>query len=145
MIGLLPDENLRGHFERMLAHFRSSRWDEVWSELGGRYETFVSLGLADGTPDRVVFARCQELELVLLTANRNHRGPDSLEAAIRDGGPDALPVLTLGDDKRFLYDTAYADEVVADLLEYLTDIRDYPERFRGVGRLYVPKESRTIR
>jgi hypothetical protein len=71
----------------------------------------------------------------LITANRNKRGPDSLEAVIQhENQPDSLPVITIADSKRVLKDRQYAHTVAERLLEKLIAIDD----FRGTGRIYVP-------
>lgn len=81
---------------------------------------------------------CQHKELVLITANRNHDGEDSLEATIRrENTPHSLPVLTLADADRILFilfDPVYADHVAEKLLQYLLEI----DLVRGTGRLYLP-------
>jgi hypothetical protein len=94
-----------------------------------------SIGLVDLSPDDVVWQTCQREQLVLITANRNHDGPDSLEATIQAEGTDqSLPVLTLADADRILRSDDYAERVVRRLIEYLVDI----DLYRGTGRLYLP-------
>ena len=71
----------------------------------------------------------------MVTANRNHEGPHSLEAVIRaEGTATNLPVFTLADAERFLRSRDYALRVIEGLLEYLYDL----DRIRGAGRLYLP-------
>ena len=78
---------------------------------------------------------CQDHDFVLITSNRNQKGPESLEATIRDRTTtESLPVLTLADAERFRHDREYADRVVASLLEILFEI----DSFRGTGRLFLP-------
>jgi hypothetical protein len=96
---------------------------------------FPSLGLPFDAPDVVVWRTCQKEDLVLITANRNNRGPDSLEAVIRkENQPVSLPVVTISDQDRVLQDRIYAEKVAVKLLEYLIRI----DEVRGAGRLYVP-------
>jgi len=84
--------------------------------------------------DRPLWNFCQEHGWVLLTENRNEDGPDSLEATIRACNQIAsLPVITLGDAKRFNYDRAYA-EAAEGVMDILLDL----DNRRGAGRLYVP-------
>jgi hypothetical protein len=78
---------------------------------------------------------CQAEELILITANRNNDGPDSLEATIQaHGTPQSLPIFTLADPNRVLSERTYAEAVADRLLEYLYDI----DNLRGAGRLYLP-------
>lgn len=96
---------------------------------------FPHLGLAADTADSVLWRVCQERQLVLLTANRNHDGPDSLEATIRAGNtPDSLPVLTVSNAQRLQHSRDYVERVVEQFLDYLLKI----EQIRGKGRLYLP-------
>jgi hypothetical protein len=82
-----------------------------------------------------VWEACQRAHVVLLTANRNDAGPESLEATIqRHNTTENLPVFTLTNDQRVLRDRPYAEAVADRLLEFLFDIDNY----RGTGRLYVP-------
>jgi hypothetical protein len=77
----------------------------------------------------------QQRDIVLLTANRNDEGPESLEAAIRTlNDASSLPVLTIADPESVLTSRDYAERVAIQVLEYLLEL----DHFRGVGRLYVP-------
>jgi len=101
---------------------------------------FHVLGLPSDAPDRLVWNRCPELKLVLITGNRNDDGPDSLQATIDDSNTSSyLPVITLGNGNRVIYSSSFADRIARDLLEYLTDLRDTPESLLGTGRLYLPR------
>jgi hypothetical protein len=109
---------------------------EFWEYLHLQALDFAALGLTPDATDRAVWRRCQQEQLLLLTANRNAEGPDSLEATLQDEcRPDSLPVFTLADAGRFLRDRAYAEQAADKLLEDLFDI----EHYRGVGRLYLPR------
>jgi hypothetical protein len=93
------------------------------------------LGLEPDASDRAVWEACQREQVILLTANRNDAGPDSLEATIqRHNTPASLPVFTLANEQRVLRDRLYAAAVADRLLEFLFDIDSY----HGTGRLYVP-------
>ena len=133
--GILADNNVEGHVNRLLLLLRGHEWDKVWTSLGLRVESFDSLGLDRATPDDVLWHLCQQRELVLITANRLQRTADSLEATIQShNSPQSLPVITLASADRILDERAYAERAVAKLLEYLLNIDNY----RGTGRLYVP-------
>ncbi len=135
MKGLLADVNIEGHFRLLLYLLSQEPWAEYWHHLQLSTPAFADLGLPPETPDLLVWQTCQREGLALLTANRNHEAPDSLEAAIRTlGTSTSLPVFTLANEARFLQDRAYAERVVERLLDYLLDI----DRYRGTGRLFLP-------
>src|SRR5579885_931312 len=95
---ILADANIQGHVERLIDVIESGDWAELWAEFGLRLTTFRRLGLSRDASDRDVWRLCQGRQLILLTANRNHDGPDSLEATIReDRSPASLPVFTIAD------------------------------------------------
>lgn len=139
MRGLLADVNFGGQLGRLLAVLQSPEWVKYWTDSGLVVETFADLSLDPETNDRVVWQRCQAEMLLLITGNRNDDGPDSLEAAIRDGPPDALPVLTVSNPGRVIGDGAYARTVAVTLLEVVTDVVRRPELVLGTGRIYLPK------
>jgi hypothetical protein len=135
MRGILADINVGKQQRAILAIWHSDTWRDFWNDLGLCVVNFPSLGLPFDAPDVVVWRTCQKEDLVLITANRNKRGPDSLEAVIRkENQPDSLPVVTISDQDRVLQDRIYAEKVAVKLLEYLIRI----DEVRGAGRLYVP-------
>ncbi len=72
---------------------------------------------------------------MLLTANRNHDGPTSLEATIHQRNNDqSYPVVTISDPQRFGLVRSYTEEAAIRLLEVLLDINNY----RGCGTIYIP-------
>lgn len=141
MTGLLPDVNFQGHFDRLLDVLKSDEWREYWDAPNLRCHTFAEVGLAHDTQDREVFELCHRSGWVFLTGNRNHDGPDSLEAAIRHAGQTALPVITLGTADDILRSGAFARQVAVGLIEYLQDMQADPAEFYGTGRLYLPKSN----
>jgi len=133
--GILADNNVEGHVNRLLLLLHDDDWREFWASLGLTVESFASLDLPEDTPDAALWQTCQQRELVLITANRRQQTADSLEAAIRQHNTaQSLPVITLANADRVLQERAYADRVVEGLLRFLLDIDSY----RGSGRLYVP-------
>jgi hypothetical protein len=135
MRGIVADANIEGQVARLVGYIRATGWAEFWDHLGLVLETFANVGLTDGAPDAEVWRTCQRERLVLITANRNDDGPDSLESTIRtENTPDSLPVLTIGNAMALRRSADYAERVVARLIEYLIDI----DRHRGAGRLYLP-------
>jgi hypothetical protein len=132
VITILADHNVEGHARLLLGALRAKEWADL---LDIQLVTFAEVGLSVASPDREVWLRVQELDMVLLTENRNRSGADSLEQTMLDSlTPASLPVLTFGDGKRFLFDRAYRKACVDRVVEILT----YLEQYRGVTRLYVP-------
>ena len=133
--GLVADVNDAKQVRVLVMLLQEESRAEFWDHLGLSLPTFADLGLRPSSSDLEVWLACQREELLLLTANRNDDGPDSLEATIRTHGtPRSLPVLTLADANRVLNERSYAELVADQLLEFLYDI----ENLRGVGRLYLP-------
>jgi hypothetical protein len=133
--GILADVNSEGHVRALLRALQEETRQEYWTFLKLTVPHFADLGLQQRDPDRLIWLKCQQEQLVLITANRNDDGPDSLEATIRTlGTADSLPVLTLADADRILHERSYAERVADKVLTYLFDI----DHFRGAGRLYVP-------
>ena len=97
-----------------------------------RHVNFEGVGLDPADTDAVVWRKCQELRIFLLTNNRNDDGPDSLETTIRTANsPQSLPVFTIGDADNILAGNAYADRVIDRLFRYLLEI----DNILGTGRL----------
>ncbi len=135
MRGILADINVGAQTDALLAIWTSDTWRDLWMDLGWSVASFATLGLPFNASDAVIWRACQKEELVLITANRNKRGQDSLEAVIRtENQSDSLPVATIADANRVLRDRLYAERVAERLLEKLIAIDD----FRGAGRIYVP-------
>ncbi|HWY88160.1 MAG TPA: hypothetical protein VNX28_15625 [Gemmataceae bacterium] len=135
MASLLIDANLDGHAEVLDSRLRSDTWRDVRDHLDIQFLHFEQAGLDRAAKDDVVWRLCQRQGYYLLTANRNRKSEDSLEAIIRrEGTPQSLPVFTLANADRIYQSAAYLDEVVESLLDYLLDESNY----HGTGRLYLP-------
>lgn len=135
MIVLLADADIGGQVERLLQRMQREPWSGFWQDLQVSSVTFADVGLDPADTDGVVWRRCQERRLILITGNRNNDGPDSLESTIQScSTPQSLPVFTISDAKRILTDGEYAAEVAWSLIEYLYDL----ESVLGAGRLYLP-------
>jgi len=133
--GILADANCEGHLALLLRLFHQNWRQEVWEFLRLAQVSFADLGLPPGASDREVWEVCQREQVVLVTANRNDEGPESLESTIQQHNtPQSLPVFTLANDQRVLRDRQYAETVADRLIEALFDIDSY----RGTGRIYLP-------
>jgi hypothetical protein len=132
---LLVDANLDGHGRLLEMRLGTDTWRELRDHVVLRFLYFHDAGLDRDAPDDVVWRMCQEKEFYLLTANRNRKSEDSLEATIhREGTAENLPVFTFADADRIFQSAGYLDKVVERLLDYLLD----EANIRGAGRLYLP-------
>lgn len=133
---ILGDNNLQGQLRIILATIeKDETWLEIWQSLNLSLLTFGDLGLMPDLSDALLWQTCQQQQIVLVTANRNAEGADSLEATLRTRNTaDSLPVFTVADATRLMYSHDYVQRVVAQLLDYLMNI----DNFRGTGRLYLP-------
>ena len=135
MKGLLPDNDVQLQVEILIHIFESETWRDIWRNLNLPFLSFEILGLPRNASDVVLWRECQKRDVVLITANRNDDGPESLEATIRElNQANNLPVFTLANPKRIQQDRAYAERVAERFLEYLLEI----DMVRGTGRLYLP-------
>ncbi len=131
MITILADHHLEGlaeHLERILAA-------DGWLELAAiRFVTLSEAGLANESSDRAVWRLAQAEQMVLLTANRNMKGNNSLEATLREEiTASSLPVITMS-SIRHLGVHEYRERCAARLLEILLDL----DRYIGTPRLFIP-------
>ncbi len=137
MRGLLADTNVQGH---ALYLRRLIETLDLWSAIASFQlvlTTFSDLGLEHNLDDRSLWNRCQQDGWVLLTENRNHDGPDSLEATLTDSWRSGcLPVLTLANKRAFERSRVYADRVAADVAELLFGVAN--QEYRDRPRIYVP-------
>lgn len=106
-----------------------------WLDLAPvRLVTFEVVHLPADSNDRVVWRFAQANGMLLLTANRNAKGEDSLEQVMREENmPDSLPIITIGDSER-VNEYNYRENCVERLVEIVIDIQDY----LGSGRLFIP-------
>jgi hypothetical protein len=135
MRGILADNDVGGYVGVLVTIWRSDTWRDLWNDLGITVASLGTLALSRESSDAVIWRTCQREQFVLITANRNKEGPDSLEAVIRgENQPESLPVITLANPQRIMRDRLYAEQTAERVLERLIAIDD----FRGTGRLYVP-------
>ena len=135
MISLLADANIQGQIEILVARMQIGHWRDFWDHLQLRQVTFTDVGLQPSDSDSVVWHHCQQLELLLLTDNRNDDGPESLEATIRSNNrPTNLPVFTISNARQLSASASYSERVIDRLFIYLLEF----DNLRGTGRLYLP-------
>jgi predicted nuclease of predicted toxin-antitoxin system len=90
----LVDYNLDGYALIFLGILTKLGWLEFVSI---QFVTFREAGLLMESSDRVVWRYAQEHQMLILTANRNMKGGDSLEQVMREENTeDSFPVLTIG-------------------------------------------------
>jgi hypothetical protein len=113
MIGLLVDHNIERHARLLWGQFSEPDWRGM--HVAG-LATLVDAGIDPDASDRDLWLFCQDNGLLLLTANRNMDGDDSLEAVIRQSGTDqSLPVLTLSHPDRVLLVACTGNSVLIGL------------------------------
>jgi hypothetical protein len=138
MRGLLADVNVQGHLPYLRHLLEALDLSTVLVALELNLVTFRDLTLARDLDDRSLWNRCQEDGWVLLTENRNHDGPDSLHATLRDSWQTGhLPVLTQSNKGRFEHSRSYAERVATDVAEILFGIAQ--GEYRDQPRIYVPR------
>lgn len=127
----LIDYNLTG----VAVLFWGTLSGEGWLDLlPVKFFTFQDVGLPMDCSDRVVWQFAQSNQMILITANRNMKGEDSLEQTIREENtPTSLPILTIGNPDRF-DESNYRQKCASRLIEILIDLDNY----RGVGRVFIP-------
>lgn len=131
MTAILVDHNIEGQ----AALLWSTLYTEGWLDLVPmRLIRFADIGLAYTTTDRALWHMVQNQGMLLLTANRNMDGPDSLEQTIREVvHATSLPVITISSVDRMVEMTYRARCAVR-----LTEIVLYLEHYLGIGRLFIP-------
>ncbi len=135
MRGILADKNSEGHVGILLQRLLGEPWREIWLSLQLPILTFAELQVTAEASDAELWQACQDNEVLLLTINRNAKGPDSLEATIRRRSTAAsLPVFTLANPDRIVQERDYVERAAERFLEYLIDI----DAYRGTRRLYLP-------
>ena len=127
----LADYNLDGYAPVFLGILTKNGWFEL---LPIRFVTLKEAGLSMDTSDRILWRFAQSNQMMILTANRNMKGKDSLEQVIREENTTtSLPVVTIGDLDR-LDEFDYRERCVDRMIEIVLD----SENYKGVGRLFIP-------
>ncbi|BBH38293.1 MULTISPECIES: DUF5615 family PIN-like protein [Microcystis] len=130
-MNFLIDYNLTGDVVLFWGTLSAEGWLDL---LPIRFFTFQDVGLPMDSSDRVVWQFAQNTQMILITANRNMKGIDSLEQTIREENtPASLPILTIGNPDRF-DESSYRQRCATRLIEILFDLENY----MGVGRIFIP-------
>ena len=131
MITLLVDLNIEGQAVLLSGTLAAAGWLEL---LPLRFVRLVEMNLPYDSTDRVIWRFAQANQMYLLTDNRNMEGDDSLEQTIREENfATSLPVLTISRSDQMM-NQSYREACATRVLEVLL----YPERYLGVGRLFIP-------
>src|SRR5436190_24102752 len=94
--GILSDVNIERHVQRVIHILKKEPRREFWDHLDLPLLSFAEIGLLANATDRIIWLKSQEMELALITANRNQLGAESLESTIQHlGTASSLPVFTL--------------------------------------------------
>jgi hypothetical protein len=127
----LVDYNLTGYVVLFQGTLAAGGWLDL---LSIQFMTLQEAGLAADSSDRLIWRFAQTHQMLLLTANRNAKGEDSLEQTIRqEGTSTALPVVTIGNLDR-LVEREYREQCSVRLADIVLSIENY----LGVSRLFIP-------
>jgi hypothetical protein len=130
-MNFLIDYNMRGQAALLWGTLAAEGWLEL---VPIRFVGFEEVNLSEDSNDRLVWQVAQTDQMIILTANRNMKGIDSLEQVIREENTGtSLPVFTIGNKER-LDEKRYREQYASRLVEILFDLENY----MGVGRLYIP-------
>jgi len=95
---------------------------------------FKDVGLSADSTDREVWRFAQANQMILLTANRNMEGKNSLEQTMREENTSiSLPILTISKDER-LKEKDYRNRCAEKLLEIVLNLDNHI----GSGRIFIP-------
>jgi len=93
-IRILIDHNIEGWGTLLWNTLMTEGWADLCQI---EMLMFADVGLDYDSNDREVWRFAQANDMILLTANRNMIGKDSLEQTLREENtPDSLPVITIG-------------------------------------------------
>jgi predicted nuclease of predicted toxin-antitoxin system len=130
-MNFLVDYNLDGYAAVLLGILTKRGWLEFFPI---QFVTFREVGLSMDINDRVVWNYAQANQMMILTANRNMKGEDSLEQVMREeNSSTSFPIITVGDLTR-LDEAEYRERCVDRLVEIVLELESYI----GVGRLFIP-------
>jgi hypothetical protein len=132
MIGLLVDHNIERQGRLLWSQFSETQWHALQVSS---MTTLVDAGLSPEASDRELWSLCQQQQLLLLTANRNRRGKDSLQAVLDElNNVTSLPILTLSNANRVLADSVYRELCAYRIADVVLELKHY----LGAARLFIP-------
>lgn len=127
----LIDYNLDGYAIVLIGILTKQGWNEFF-EI--QFMTFREIGLPMDSVDRIVWNYAQANQMMILTANRNMKGEDSLEQVMREENTStSFPIVTIADLSR-LDESEYRERCADRLVEIVLELENY----MGVGRLFIP-------
>lgn len=127
----LVDYNLTGYVVLFQGTLAAGGWLDL---LSVQFMTLQEAGLAADSSDRLIWRLAQANQMMLLTANRDAKGEDSLEQTIRqEGTSTSLPVVTIGNLDR-LVEREYREQCSVRLADIVLSLENY----WGVSRLFIP-------
>lgn len=92
-MNVLIDHNLERYGVILLGKIANDGWLDL---IPIRFITFREIGLSIESSDRDVWQIAQSNQMILLTANRNMKGEDSLEQVLRqNNSSNSLPSVTI--------------------------------------------------
>ena len=128
---ILVDHNIEGQGALLWSTLHTDGWLEL---VPMRLVRFTDVQLPPTSSDREIWQFVQAQQMLLLTANRNMQGEDSLEQTIREANQStSLPVITISNVDRMV-DAAYRERCALRL----TEIVLYLDHYWGAGRLFIP-------
>jgi len=130
-IAVLIDHNIEGQAMLLWSILRAAGWLKLFPF---DMVMFKDVGLSADSTDREVWRFAQANQMILLTANRNMEGKNSLEQTMREENTSiSLPILTISKDER-LKEKDYRNRCAEKLLEIVLNLDNHI----GSGRIFIP-------
>jgi hypothetical protein len=131
MISILLDHDIEGLGTLLWSVATRDEWQAFDVE---QFLTFQEAGLAFTASDREIYRFAQAHFMLLLTANRNMRGPDSLEKTLREEHHAfSLPIITIANKDRVRIDPLHRYRCATRIQEIAWLI----ETQRGIQRIFI--------
>jgi hypothetical protein len=131
-MNFLIDYNLQKYAAILLGKIANEGWLDL---IAIRFVFFSDVNLPTDSDDRSVWRLSQSSRMILLTANRNMKGEDSLEQVLREENTsDSLPIVTIANLDRFSKESKYRSRCADRIIDIVLSIEDY----MGSGRIYIP-------
>ena len=131
-MNFLIDYKLQKYAAILLGKIANDGWPDL---IPIRFTFFNELDLPTDSNDRLVWQLSQKNRMILMTANRNMKGEDSLEQVLReDNTSDSLPVITIANLDRFSKEASYRSRCADSIVEIVLNIENY----MGSGRIFIP-------